>query len=1561
MPIITMIVISLLVSVASFLIAELVRPKPDIENARPADSGDFRVTTATEGRKIPLIWGTVLMDGPNVVWWGNISTDPIRQKIKTGLFSSKRITVGFKYYVSMQMALCRGNIDGVRKIRYGKKLTIYDAGLTAGDITFSDSGVFGGDSAPGANGGAIFRFVQYTGAQSTADPHLSALLDTTLLPSYAGTAYLVFRNIDLASTRGGYLGDAPNFKMFDFTISRYPNNLSLPAGTHIVNTLDSNPMEVIYEILTDTDWGLGLPPSNINVANFQAAASTLHSEGNGFSFRLDTASEPLDILREVERQIAGKIYVDLFTGQFNIKLIRNDYVIGSLPLYDESNVVQVKSFARSSWNDTVNEVRIPFTDSSKDYRDTSALAQDGANFEIQGERKIATIRFPGVKNKSLAADLAWRELRTLSYPLAQISFVANRTAYDLIPGAVIRFSWEEFGITNLPLRVTRVDFGKLEDGRIIVDAVQDVFQVETSAFTPPPESEFVTPVQEVSPFTSDDQFISELPLLFAKQAPEGDSLEWRALVAAADAGGFPFKYEMIYGDNPSPSYSSLGDSSDGVARVGALDAALAGFTSALPTQGTGSFVVNARTGETLQDLAIGEMPEDEINAIFQGVAVIDPGTTDEEYIIYQEIAVSGTSGAVELRQVVRGALDTVPKAHSLGAPVWFCGEGGFEILPREFEADDDISVKLLGASPTDQVTEMEQSADLDIVFPAANKWRSAKPYAPNELQINGATRPVTVDVDTDISEGSEPETLGLSLSWTRRDLNGDKVLENALGLDDTGLLTWSNNEGVNSLQRWKVWLYDLETTPSPVDRGDAVLELDSEVGDLVSGLRITRDQIIEATTGNIVPNSMRVELETRANRPATDNESFVALVFDFAATSDLQTAEALGSIPYDTARPTGMVDIDVSSLTGNLDIYLQRHIDTQGSAHTQTPEFEVLLDGVATPITALSASVGSRPGITSLGQVSLTGVDQLQVRHAHGRGETIVVRLENAGDVIAHGLLAAETTQVGEEGPPVSNAHDFGWVEYDASAVLKNQLVGGSPPSNAWTVPRDISAHIHTPGLTLSLTDAQSTSENAGEELGVYMRVDRATGGTQVFKLPLYTGSSNDDVQLPATDITLPSQIIETLKEGDVVSFAANVARGNSTTAANPIQLYIEDDDTGDVLASGQFSVGGEADYASFVTSSNVVEANQGTTGPPSTSGDGVALSATTGQRLRQRLVARLDGAISTAGHELWLRLNSEWVELEDMPAAAAELALRASDTDNIRVWHNWKDGFPRHHTTAVGGDVESGAADLSLYDWAMEVDGQGNGDRAKLFEVPLSRTDGSGDLVRHGSSGTLSFSTDTPGSNSSDSIELSGSRFFSCGKTLSDLLPASPTEMSFGVWFKNLAMSPSKAPIWGAADGASWSEGFGMDLVSTTEVRAWVGDWTASETSGSGLIRRSFTAGDWNLLVYTVDLANDRATLYINGSQAGSQITDFTDISVLTGLDSLIQLGEIGGIDNSKHGRFDEAFIYDVELSAMDVSDIYNSGDPLDLTGMGAPSGLVGYWQIEDSPDTTDLLTDSA
>lgn len=884
---ITFLLVSLALTLVSFTVSALLAPKPDLEDARAADLGDFRVPTATEGRVLPLIWGTVVVDGPNVIWYGNLSTQSIKKKVKTGYFSSKRITIGFQYRLSMQFGLCHGVIDGISKIRYGKMFTLYDGGLTKSDILIDLAGLFGGSGdQPGQAGGFQARIVVNDGSQTTRDPHLVAILGSDLLPSYEGTAHLVMKSLSGSSDLGAYVGDTAQLREIEFVTSRFPDNLGLTGNNHIVNSLDANPAEVIYEILTNSDWGLGFGLTEIDLSNFNAVGEQLFTEGQGFSFNLTSSRPAVEIVREVERQIDGVLFLDITSGQFKIKLARADYDIDLVPQLDPSNVVEVKNFKRGDWAETKNEVRVPFNDASQDYKQTYALAQDPANFEIQGERKISTVRFPGVKDGTLASKLAIRELRTLSFPLASATVVVNRTGFDVTPGDVIALTWPDLGLTKLPMRVGDISFGKLSDGKISLTCVQDVFRPETPTMDDAQATNFADPLAGADPLPTTDQRVIELPRLVAHKMDEGSTdLRYHLLALAGDSGGIgsAFTYQVIGDLSPFSSFDLDFGLFDGFASLGQLRSALVGFTDAMPAQGSGSVVVDPAGTNSLDDV-IGAILASDTESTFDGVAVIDPGTSDEEWIICTAITDDG--GGISLDNVIRGALDTVPKAHSSGAPVWLVWTGGVWPISNEFSPSDIIRLKYLPRSINDFVSEGEATALSDFTLPSTDEDRIGKPYAPNELSINGTTRPTTADADTTLPVAGVP---GLELEWTRRDFSASKVINQALGQDDNGNTDWSNLAGENEDLRWRVWLYDLDDTPSPTGRGDAFLMLTTASGAQVSGIEIERDNDIRSNTvSGDVPTSMMFEIESFHDHPAADNRAFEPLFFTCGVTSTTQ-------------------------------------------------------------------------------------------------------------------------------------------------------------------------------------------------------------------------------------------------------------------------------------------------------------------------------------------------------------------------------------------------------------------------------------------------------------------------------------------------------------------------------------------------------------------------------------------------------------------------------------------------------------------------------------------------
>jgi len=59
------------------------------DDARPFGIKDFKVPIAVDGKEIPVLFGTREVAQPNVVWYGDFKTSPIREnRVETGFVTS---------------------------------------------------------------------------------------------------------------------------------------------------------------------------------------------------------------------------------------------------------------------------------------------------------------------------------------------------------------------------------------------------------------------------------------------------------------------------------------------------------------------------------------------------------------------------------------------------------------------------------------------------------------------------------------------------------------------------------------------------------------------------------------------------------------------------------------------------------------------------------------------------------------------------------------------------------------------------------------------------------------------------------------------------------------------------------------------------------------------------------------------------------------------------------------------------------------------------------------------------------------------------------------------------------------------------------------------------------------------------------------------------------------------------------------------------------------------------------------------------------------------------------
>lgn len=880
------------------LVKEFLLPKPEFENAKPAGLGDFQFPTATQGRVVPLIWGTQKLSGPNVIWYGDLDQIALSESVKTGLFSSVDVVKGYNYRIGWQMALCRGEADELVGVFIGEDLVgdYSSAPIAPGaNFTINEPELFGGNDL--GNGGIVGTWTFYSGSASqAAAPYLSSFQsEGGVTPAYRGTSYVV------NATQNAYLGNSTSVKPWSFLVRRIPNGLGLSSGQAELNGgEDANPANVIYEILTDTDWGLAIPTGDIDTTNFNAVAATLATEGNGFSYTLDRAVQAQELLRTVQEQIAGVIYQDTSTDKWKISLARADYTPGAQPLVDESNS-KLLNYSRGSWANTANQVRVEFNDRANEFATTYSVAQDTANVRIQGANVSVTKRYPGVKDATLANDIAWRDLRTFAYPLAKATVEVDREFWDVTPNMVVELSNSTLGFTRLAMRVTRIDLGELESNRIRLDLVQDVFYSTDPSFADPDGTDWTAPAATLAAFPADEQIAIEAPRAIVRRDPRDGSL-----VNKIFASGRRNNNEVIYeirqrnaAGSPAGDYSVAGTVFS-FTKIGELNSALT-TKSAYPLT-------------TLDLTATPDSQADLIAAITETADTVELGTNllnlllvNDEFMLVESATDSGA--LVRLQNVYRGALDSVQADHASGDEVFVLSVGS-GISDTAIPETNQVDVKLIPAAIGGEVLE---SAATTINFTMDKRIR--RPLPPSLITLN------TVDWDTTAVglevNGSNAEDFHVDVDIRRRDYRTADLGNEITALTEDAATTFGDFPTANSTD------HQITVTHDPTGTNDAILGPTTFSGTNYSLLRI---DILAALSGAVPTGDIRLQIQSSHDDGGETLTSRQTLVHDFAAATGLTgqfefgLLDALDVSALYTATVNGTYSFSLSSSFSSSDV-----------------------------------------------------------------------------------------------------------------------------------------------------------------------------------------------------------------------------------------------------------------------------------------------------------------------------------------------------------------------------------------------------------------------------------------------------------------------------------------------------------------------------------------------------------------------------------------------------------------------------------------------------------------
>lgn len=635
--------------------------------------------------------------------------------------SSKKVTVGYKYYMGLHLIFGHGPWDKVTKIEMDGRVA-WEGSSTGGAINVNAPNLFGGEEKEGGVSGSVD--LEMGAVTQPANSYLQSLLGASI-PSFRGVVGMVLKGV--------YIGMSPYLRRWDIWGSRiHTRQDGVPQwydSKAEVNG-DMNAAHIIRECLTDPEWGMGYPEGDIDEPSFQAAADTMYSEGMGFSFLWDKGMDIDEFIKQVLKHADASLYVHRTTGKFVLKLARGGYSIPSLLVLDEDNIYKITDYKRATPDELTNAVTVVYWDYNSG-KNGSVTVQDIALVAAQGSTNGTTIQYPGITRGDLASQIASRDLRVVSTPLASATIYANREAASLNIGDVFVLNWPRLGVVSVVMRVLSIELGNLESNQVKISAIEDAFSLSESVYAPPPPSAWPDPVTAPSP----------CPYHLLYEAPYWEMVQ-RMGETTARAVDINSSFVMMSAVRPSGDATDARlmtdpDNDTVYADAGTLDFCPTALVNAGMTPNQTTITI---TGGT--DLVIVE---------------------DSTYIIVGSEIMSLISHSDTSLTVGRGCLDTVPVAHSIGERVWFsdvyCETDLVEYTSGEIARQRVLPTTskgtlAIGSAPTQTLT---------------TQARMGRPYPPAKLRLNATAYPASI-----------LGTVDLVVGWVHRDR-----LQQTAGLVDT--------------------------------------------------------------------------------------------------------------------------------------------------------------------------------------------------------------------------------------------------------------------------------------------------------------------------------------------------------------------------------------------------------------------------------------------------------------------------------------------------------------------------------------------------------------------------------------------------------------------------------------------------------------------------------------------------------------------------------------------------------------------------------------------------------
>jgi len=434
------IIISAIVAIASLTVSLIVsaQAKKQLEKTGMNVVGRIDVTMQNEGVIVPVLYGRMIICG-NLIWYNAQLLSPS------------------EYEIAFWEVFTMGDI-------YLLGLTMFVDRAVPGTPVSSIPGFFGFNdvdrTAPINNG---FTEVPMSKTRLPGVSHWfrgyeSLGVGIVRLPTYSICALRDLCFIPLPYTNVGNLNTADA-------------------------SYGSNPAAVIYDLLTNKQYGLSKNPSCINLSNFTEASNYFYINHYGINFVLVSSENASSIIKRIQDTIGCFLAKD-DNDKYCIKIVsENDLPVCTIDIDNEKITF---SLSRKSWLETTNSLVLNYTEHYR--RTTGGICQaygqntiksigikDNDNINITGEerkKEIDLTMFVSVDNDINHILKRGREiLRQENFPFANVQLTADLNFAFLRLSDVVTLYSSVYNL-NRNFRIISIEAGKIDTNQITYNLIE---------------------------------------------------------------------------------------------------------------------------------------------------------------------------------------------------------------------------------------------------------------------------------------------------------------------------------------------------------------------------------------------------------------------------------------------------------------------------------------------------------------------------------------------------------------------------------------------------------------------------------------------------------------------------------------------------------------------------------------------------------------------------------------------------------------------------------------------------------------------------------------------------------------------------------------------------------------------------------------------------------------------------------------------------------------------------------------------------------------------------------